>query len=354
MTTVATLSVPVHREAADPPQSVPWRRMVWVTWRQHRTALIAVSLLLGALAVFVWISGLALRHAFAAAVACHPAGSFVCSELVNNFNGMNGYLANGLAVQVLPALIGAFIAAPVLARELETGTFRYAWTQGIGRWRWTIAKLVGLAVVTTAVFAALSILLSWYYQPYFSAGQYAQSVFKDVQLTASPFSPGLFDLRGVTFAVWALAAFAIGIFSGMLLRRVVPAIVATLAVYVGLVLATTGWLREHYLAPLTTTSLNVPQSTWVLSQQWFTKGGKPVSQAALGQVLQGTQFAGKGGVPQALSTWQYLVDRGYTQVTAYQPYSRFWPFQWIEAGWLFALTLILIAATLWLVRRRVI
>jgi hypothetical protein len=38
-------------------------------------------------------------------------------------------------IQVAPALIGAFAGAPVLARELETGTFRYTWTQGFGGWR---------------------------------------------------------------------------------------------------------------------------------------------------------------------------------------------------------------------------
>ena len=31
---------------------------------------------------------------------------------------------------------------------------------------------------------------------------------------------------------------------------------------------------------------------------------------------------------------------------------RFWPFQWIEGGWLLALSVLLIAATVWLVRRR--
>ena len=68
------------------------------------------------------------------------------------------------------ALIGAFAGAPVLARELETGTFRYAWTQGFGRWRWTLAKLVPLAVAVAAVTGVLSVLLSWYYQPYFAPG----------------------------------------------------------------------------------------------------------------------------------------------------------------------------------------
>jgi hypothetical protein len=43
---------------------------------------------------------------------------------------------------------------------------------------------------------------------------------------------------------------------------------------------------------------------------------------------------------------------GYTQWTSYQPASRFWPFQWIEAGWLLALSALLVAATIWLVRRR--
>ena len=72
--------------------------------------------------------------------------------------------------RLVPALIGAFAGAPVLARELETGTFRYAWTQGFGRWRWTLAKLVLLAVVVAAAAGAFSVLFSWYYQPYFAAG----------------------------------------------------------------------------------------------------------------------------------------------------------------------------------------
>jgi hypothetical protein len=49
----------------------------------------------------------------------------------------------------------------MLARELETGTFRYAWTQGFGRWRWTIAKLVSLAVVAAAAAELFSLLFSW-------------------------------------------------------------------------------------------------------------------------------------------------------------------------------------------------
>ena len=164
---------------------------------------------------------------------------------------MNDFLANGFILQVVPALIGAFVGAPVLARELETGTFRYAWTQGFGRWRWALAKLVLLAVAVTAAAGAISVLFSWYYQPYFNTGNQALNLSE-----VSPFFPGLFDLRGVGFAAWTLAAFAIGALAGMLIRRVVPAIVATLAVYAGLAFATGVFLRQHYLTPLLTSNLS--------------------------------------------------------------------------------------------------
>src|SRR5258707_11962401 len=133
-------------------QPVPWRRMAGVTWRQHRIALAGVAVLLGALAVWLWRMGVPLHQAYAAAVACHPAASAACQDLVVGFNSsadghfMGSKGPGGVLLQVLPALIGAFAGAPVLARELETGTFRFAWTQGFARWRWALAKLVLLAV----------------------------------------------------------------------------------------------------------------------------------------------------------------------------------------------------------------
>src|SRR6202034_3009374 len=170
-------------------------------------------------------------------------------------------------LQLLPALIGAFVGAPVLARELETGTFRYAWTQGFGRWRWALAKLVALAVVLVAAAGAFSVLLSWCYQPYLAAGNQDLGIYGNSALVT------VFGLRAVTFPAWTLAVFAIGALAGMLIRRVVPAIVATLAVY-GLAFATAGFLRQHYLTPLLTSNgNNVPDNAWVISQ-WWSEGGR--------------------------------------------------------------------------------
>jgi hypothetical protein len=259
-----------------------------------------------------------------------------------SFSGTYGPTAVLVSVflQAVPALIGAFIGAPVLARELETGTFRFAWTQGIGRWRWTLGKLVPLAVVVAGAAAAFSVLFSWYSQPFFAAGY------------AIPFSTRLFDLSGVAFTAWTLVAFAIGALAGMLIRRVVPAIAATLTVYAGLALTAGLLLREHYMTPVVTNSPNLPDSAWAISQ-WYSKDGAyafPARGSALVDAVNQlcpARIGASFGSPA-----QCLTQHGYTVWTSYQPGSRFWPFQWIEGGWLLAVSMLLIATTVWLVRRR--
>jgi hypothetical protein len=329
--TALTMPARPERDAALRP--VPWRRMAWVTWRQHRAALVGVAALLGAMAVYLWLTGLAIHHSYAA--ACHPASSLACAI---NFTGRYGNTAIAVSIvaQAVPALIGAFLGAPLLARELETGTFRFAWTQGFGRWRWALAKLVLLAAMVAAAGGVFSVLFSWYNQPFFAAGY------------GIPFSARVFDLRGVAFAAWTLAAFAIGALAGMLIRRVVPAIAATLAAYAGLTFGVALYLREHYMTALLTSTLNLPSSAWIVSQ-WYTTGGTFAFPAHGSQIIGALSrlCPSSNALPA-----QCLIQHGYTQWTSYQPGSRFWPFQWIEGGWLLALSVLLIAGTVWLVRRR--
>jgi len=344
--TALTTPAPPREDASLRP--VPWQRMGWVTWRQHRTALVGVAALLGALAVLLWIVGLHVHQAYSAAAACRPTSSAICDDMFGNFSVMDGFLANGFLLQALPALIGVFVGAPLLAREMETGTFRYAWTQGIGRLRWALAKLVLLAISVTVASGLFSLVTTWYYQPYFAASN---------PVPQPPLAPTLFDLRGVAFPAWTLAAFAIGALAGMLIRRVVPAIAATLAVYTGLVFAAGGFLRAHYLTPVLTSSLNVPGTAWIASQWWtvtrsgqFAWAGRP-PMSVLGNITC-PNSGPPNGKPTMVSIEQCVVQHGYTQWTSYQPTTRFWPFQWIEGGWLLVLSVLLIAVTVWLVRRR--
>ena len=352
---MTALTTPVRQMEDARLRPLPWRRMTWVSWRHHRVALGGAVAFLGVLALWLWVDGLALHHAYAAALACHPASSAACQNLIVTFDSTNVFLKGGFVLQPLPALIGAFVGAPMLAREIETGTFRYAWTQGFGRWRWTLAKLVLVGVSVAAVAEAFSLLVSWYYQPYVATGH--GTVFS----SASPLSPGLFDLRGVAFAAWTVAAFAIGALAGMLIRRVVPAIVATLAAYTGLALLAGNVLRQHYMAPLVATNGSPPSAAWVTSE-WWTKGGKYAFSGRprvdrLQQLCPSSFAAGPGGrigMSGSFSPTQCLLQHGYTQWANYQPASHFWPFQWIEGGWLLALAAVLVAVTVWLVRRRVV
>ena len=235
---MTAVTVPVRPAEGASLRPLPWRRMAWVSWRHHRIALGGVAVFLGALAVWLWIAGTSLHHAYAAAAACHPASSAACQNLIAGFQSTNVILKGGFVLQPVPALIGAFVGGPMLAREIETGTFRYAWTQGFGRWRWTLAKLVLLGVAVTAIAGAFSVLVSWYYQSYLAPGRLYDP--------ASALAHWLFDLRGVAFAAWTLAAFAIGALAGLLIRRVVPAIVATLAGYTVLALVAGDILRADY------------------------------------------------------------------------------------------------------------
>ena len=349
--TALTMPAQPHEDASLRP--VPWRRMAGVTWRQHRFTLVGMTALLGVLGLYLWLSGLGMHHAYTVATACRPADSVACINTVGDFNAAYGTTAQTIAALLhgVPALIGAFVGAPVLARELETGTFRYAWTQGFGRWRWALAKLVLLAIAVAAAAELFSLLFSWYFQPLLDEPGYQ-----------TPLGPGLFDLRGVTFAAWTLAALAIGALAGMLIRRVVPAIAVTLAAWAGLLLAAGLFLRQHYAVPLITSNPNAGASNnWIMAQ-WWTKGGTTISNPTMNRIIQSTieQVAPKTNsnftpdspdAPFQIAQ-RYLINHGYTLWTRYQPASRFWPFQWIEGGWLLALSLLLIAATVWLVRRR--
>ncbi|MGO8961512.1 MAG: hypothetical protein ACLQFR_29695 [Streptosporangiaceae bacterium] len=347
---MTALTMPARPEDDASLRPVPWRRMAWVTWRQHRLALGGVAALFGVAALYLLIAGMQMHHAYAAVAACHPAGSGSCRQVAGNF--LNTYApAVGWVLgllQVIPALIGAFVGAPLLARDLESGTFRYTWTQGFGRVRWTVAKLAPLAVAVTATAGAFSVLVSWYVQALWGAGD-----------NNGPLYPTVFDLRGIALAAWTLGAFAIGALAGVAIRRVIPAMFATFAAWAGLAFVTGAFLRRTYEAPLISANPNFHVRAWVISQLW-TKGGKPASLSMINQTLRAVdiqavtpgQFQPGPATPASIDPVQYLVQHGYALVTTYQPDRRFWPFQWIEGGWLLAFSLLLIVTTLWLVRRR--
>jgi hypothetical protein len=212
--------------------------MLWVTWRQHRALLITIAAVFCAAVAGLVVTGLRIHHDYALLTGCRPAASATCRGLANFFSSTDWHqgLYAHVAVQAAPALIAMFAGPPAVARDLETRTFRFAWTQGIGRVRWTAAKLAVLGSALTIPAFAISQLLTWFFAPFMTTRQ----------LTV--LTPTVFDTSGLSYAAWTLTAFCLGAFLGTLLRRTLAAMAATLGVYLGLAAATWFYLRDHYPA----------------------------------------------------------------------------------------------------------
>ena len=242
--------------------------MAWVTWRQHRVLLVVVPVVFVLAAIVMLIEGPKIHHDYAVLAACHPANSAACLNVSDWFT-TDWHVGNGIRVALLaaPVLLALFAGPPVVARELEDRTFRYAWTQGIGRVRWTVAKLAILGSVVTLAALVISQLFTWFFAPFLTTQ------------VVTVLSPAVFETRGVVYAAWTLTAFCLGAFLGALIRKVLPAMAASLGTYLALAAVTWSYLHDHY------------------------------------------------------------------------PVSTFWPMQALEAGWLLAVCALLVAGTLWLVRR---
>jgi hypothetical protein len=339
-----TLVAPARGSAPAP---VPWRSMLWVAWRRYRSALVATLTILAVLAAYLLARGQQIRHAYAVVVACAPQDSPHCRFAFDDFQNRYGNIGLLAALLLwLPGLIGAFAGAPLLARELETGTFRYAWTQGVGRMRWLVGLVVPGVLGVAATSGLLGVLLTWYERPLLQSGL-------DQRLHVS-----VFPLTGVAVIGWGVLAYCLGVLAGLVLRRVVPALAVTLVVWTGLQYLASQ-LRQHYLAPLRTPSLHLSNHSLPVDQ-WWTQGGVRVGNDRINQALQaiGVESVGNGqGFRAHVGTGpqdpiQYLVQHGFTQWTSYQPDRRYWPFQGIELGWLALLSAVLLGLAVWRVRRR--
>jgi hypothetical protein len=233
-----TVLMMASRRAGAQPAPVPWRGMLWVTWRQHRGVVISVLAAFVVAVTGMLIAGLKIHHDYATLLACRPAASVACQELANGFH-KDWHIGNGIRIVMLaaPVLIAMLAGPPVLARDLENGTCRWAWTQGIGRVRWTLAKLAFLGSVVTIAALLVTPLFTWLFGPFFGT--------QDVTLL----DWAVFSTHGTVYAAWMLTAFCLGAFFGALIRRIIPAMAVTLAVFVALAGAT--WLCVRSLFAVT-------------------------------------------------------------------------------------------------------
>ena len=313
--------------------------MIWLTWRQHRRQALFTLLGLVVLAAFVVPTGLSMRHAFTrlGLAGCVTAGGPGCESNMDEFSSAYGsLLLVSVLLLVVPLMIGLFWGAPIIAREVEQGTHRMIWTQGISRRHWALVKcaLLGGAVTVFALVYGLG--MSWWYQP-LGALDVRQTRFTEV----------FFDMQGVAPVGYTLFAVALGVFAGTALPKVLPAMALTLAGFVGVRVAVALLGRPRYMTPEVADQVIVGGTGgqgdlaggWVLA--------KEVRQADGTFVTSGTARCPR---PDGCAATAELGLRpGAYNHQVFQPGDRFWAFQWIETGVFVALAALL----LWLTIRRI-
>ena len=348
---------------------LPWKPMARVTWLQHRFMLLGTLGLFGCVAAYILFVGPPLHALYSQYISqgCPTPNSANVGACV----GFESQIQHSaitmtfidIALHVLPVVLGVFVGAPLIAREFESGTYRFTWTQGMPRTVWFALKFTLLAVVVVAGTCVLGLFASSYSGPFNALG------------LLSRWQSGEFDVTVLTLAAWTLFGLALGAFLGSLIKRTVSAMAVTGAVIGGLLIATF-WKLDYFLLGIGTKTMKTTPSGsgfGALNIAAGTLGSGPygakVYHEPIGSwVVNGWYTGAKGAVLDSVQV-RKLVDKMYSANlskspavwlaqhhdaywVSYQPANRFWMFQSVEAVILVGLTLVLAWGTASLIRRR--
>jgi hypothetical protein len=344
--------------------------VIQLSWLQFRREAAVAAAALVVFAVLLAATGPHLFHLYdtSGVATCQAHGDCVslASTLINRIPGYYEivyFLGTGILFAV-PLIIGAFWGAPLVAREFEAGTFRLAWTQGVTRGRWMIIKLIVVGLGAMAIAGLFSLLMTWWAGPIDTAA----ALKENNSITFIRLGFMLFDTRDITPVGYAAFAFALGVSSGVLIRRTLPAVAVTLGAFAAIQIAWPIWVRSHLIAPahiaVALTAANIPglgvgpggtvlvnppnlaslSGDWILSFQTVDPAGHAFNAATV-PACNGNSLNNQAC--QAALGALHLRD-----LIAYQPASRFWAFQWYETGIFLAAAVALAGLCLWWVWRR--
>jgi ABC-type transport system involved in multi-copper enzyme maturation permease subunit len=342
--------------------------MIWLTWRQFRAQALATLVLLVAAAIYLLITGIQMRNSYHAdLVGCAALND--CGSALNQLQNTYTPVLNlfELLLVVAPALIGIFWGAPLVARELETGTYQVAWNQSVMRSRWLAVKLAGVGLAAVVSVGVLSLLLTWWAGPL-------------DQIQGNRFAATTFATRDIAPLGYALFAFALGTATGLLLRRTIPAMAVTLAVFIAIQILVPTTIRPNVLSSSTTTialsqatmaqangiyslasgaadfyisGLSAPQGAWVLSTSPAENASGQIE--SMNSVSNCLPRPGAGSRLTANPFPQFgscIASYDLHESITYQPASHYWPLQWLETGVFLVLAALLSGFCFWFIRRR--
>jgi hypothetical protein len=332
--TAAAQPASQNQQSGKQTAAVPLRRLVRVTARQHRTALLWTSIVVAVLAIALAATGVPL-HELAARGGPNWYGA---SRASVDYAGVLPAFA--LILQLAALLAGMFLGAPLLPREIQEGTAKLAWTQAVSRIRWLLAQVLPLAGLLALAALAIGTEFGWWLSPFPNS-----AVGQIVPL--SPWWPLRFNLNPLLLAGWVVFAFTFSVFLGTAIRRTLPAMAATLVCYGAVLFEVSASWRMHYLAPL----------RLAVAVQFHPGGyGYGVYWGQQTPVIMSEALGWPDG--RLLSDAERLRPAAWMRLhhivlwITYQPGSRYHIFQAIELGWLLAASAFLLAAAIIVIRQR--
>jgi hypothetical protein len=331
-------------------------RFAWLQFRMQ--AAIAVGAV-AVIAVVLAVTGPNLARLYETTVA-NCASYHDCSAAATNFTNTDGAIQifMDFLVLVVPLLIGMFWGAPLVSREFEAGTFRLVWTQGVTRTRWLAVKLGLGALMSMAAAGLLTLMVTWW------------SARLD-QVSADPFSTVHFGARDIVPIGYTAFGFALGVTTGLLFRRLLPAILTALIGFVAIRETINAWVLPnlmtpfHTMLPITastpvsvdqtapnvvsafesTRGVNIPNA-WVYSVKIADNAGHPPTTSFL---MRACPLGNYGPVNPSDCTASLAAK--FRQLVTYQPASHYWPMQWYELAIFLGISIALCACCFWWINR---
>ncbi|MFD6894967.1 ABC transporter permease [Rhodococcus sp. NPDC060086] len=218
--------------------------MIWVTWRHHRSTIIAA---LGSILVLMLVGLIAGRivtndpgaRAFGTFFGCFRSTQAVCQA-------ESALTTVTMIAVALPVLFGLLVGVTVFSRDIERGTHVLGLSQSVSRARWFWMRILVVFVPISAAMTVLGFVLEWTR----SSGDGQNGAF----ISGAGFDPSrltfpLFQSSGIVLGAFTFAALIVGTTAALIVRNTLGAMVITLigtvSVMVGLQLAA----RPHYAPP---------------------------------------------------------------------------------------------------------
>ncbi|MER7515264.1 ABC transporter permease [Streptomyces sp. NPDC126499] len=315
----------------------------WVTVRQYRRTLwLTAAAVVLALAVIgslrIWDAGTPDSYVHQGEQVPANDTGYALLRIAMEYGG-------GVLI-LLPLLVAAFVAGPLVAREYESGTYRLSLTQSVSPVVWLRTKL--LAATAAAFLTALALM-----------GVFRIGWVRISAPGATAWDPGPYAATGIVLFAYLLAAVAVGALVGQLIRRTLLAMAAT-GLVLGVVLLVLGTLRwsfltaERIIGPASAgTPLWPSENGLVMEEGLLTAAGERFDQGICWREVDRTP-----GLDADPTLWEKVFDQCLdrngitTRFVDYHPPAHFWPTQLLESGIVLALAALALVAAFRVLRAR--